>query len=518
MKILLSVLPNFQNKRVLLPHLGNACLKTFLENNLDESFNVKLLDLRGNKEEIKNIWSDGESGQLTYKKMFVSDIYELPLILSIINNFQKNRNINNLLNPNKELVSNWALEHGKLPDILINKLKATNLFALKYINLFGSYDVVCFSLYISNIYLSIFMALLIRLIYPNTKIIFGGPQITQSYSTRQLLLKGAVADFLVIGEGEQPLLEIVNALSKNDKINNIDGVKTLDNLYLPDVYSQVKNLDDLPTPNYENTNFSLYSECSIPIYSNRGCPYNCNYCSEHKLFGEIFRCCSPQKVVNDMNILSEKHGINNFTLLDSLINSSKNWINEFCDILIENNSNFKWGGYFRAELDKDTIIKMKKAGLFFATLGVESFSDKTLRNMNKRKIKNDILDTINSLVENEIKTAINLVIAFPDETDEDFWETLNICYGLKKKFQAESKLNYYSMTVRNFQLRPLSNIFNDYEKMGLIVKTWKDSYSSEDCPDDLKHLFDETLYSFETKNISITELSTRLSFMSQMRD
>ena len=161
---------------------------------------------------------------------------------------------------------------------------------------------------------------------------------------------------------------------------------------------------------------------------------------------------------------------------------------------------------------------MKKAGLFFATLGVESFSDKTLRNMNKRKIKNDILDTINSLVENEIKTAINLVIAFPDETDEDFWETLNICYGLKKKFQAESKLNYYSMTVRNFQLRPLSNIFNDYEKMGLIVKTWKDSYSSEDCPDDLKHLFDETLYSFETKNISITELSTRLSFMSQMRD
>jgi len=516
MKILLSVLPNFQSYNFLLPHLGNACLKAFLEKNLDNSFSIKTLDLRLNKN-IENIWSPNETPQITYKKLFVSDIYEFPLIISLIDTFHKYKSINSLLTPNKDVVTPWALERNKLPDIIMSKLKATNLFALKHINLFGGYDIVCFSLYTSNLYLSIIMAILIRLTYPKTKIIFGGAQVTQSYSTRQILLKGEIADYLVIGEGEQPLLEIAKALSENKNINNFTGIKTIENLHLPDEYSQMKNLDELPTPDYQNTNFSLFPIPVIPVYSNRGCPYSCNFCSEYKLFGKGFRVCSPEKVVQDMNALSAIHRIDEFTLLDSLINSSKSWINEFSDILIKNNKNFKWGGYFRADIDNESIVKMKKSGLVVVALGVESFSDNTLRNMNKRRIKDSIIETINNFVENEIATNVNIVVGFPEETDEDFWQTFNICSELKKKFENKNKLKYFKLTIRNFQLRVFSNVFDDYEKMGVTVKNWEDYYSKDYCPDNLKSLFDETLCSFEINNLPVSEISTRLEFMNQMK-
>ncbi|MFN8671495.1 MAG: hypothetical protein U0457_05335 [Candidatus Sericytochromatia bacterium] len=79
------------------------------------------------------------------------------------------------------------------------RLKITNLFALKHLVKYGGYDLVGFSLYVSNLYLSIFMAMLLKF---NTLIqnSFGGPQVTQSSSTRELLLKSGIADYLVLGE------------------------------------------------------------------------------------------------------------------------------------------------------------------------------------------------------------------------------------------------------------------------------------------------------------------------------
>ncbi|MFN4152080.1 MAG: B12-binding domain-containing radical SAM protein [Candidatus Sericytochromatia bacterium] len=285
-KLLLSMMPSFQSVNLLVPHLGNACIKAYVKEKLPDVI-VNTLDLRPYSID-HDIWGPEYTPQITSKNTFVSDIYELPIIASLITRFNKDKTLSSLLKNNNEVIEDWAFERTILPQIVEEKLNKTHEFGLKYIQKFGGYDFVGFSLYVSNLYFSIFMALLIKLSYPKTKIIFGGPQITQSPSTRELLIKTGLADMLVLGEGEQPVVEILKAFENKTSFDEIIGVKTLNNFDKPDTYSQTANVQKLPTPSYEGMPFETFRNKAIPVYANRGCTFRCHFCSEHSLFGKNF--------------------------------------------------------------------------------------------------------------------------------------------------------------------------------------------------------------------------------------
>lgn len=515
MKIHLAILPYFQNKSFLVPHLGLACIKAYLSKYSPDD-TIKVSDFRV-LDDSKHIWKSSDVPQITSKYTFVSDIYELPIIASLIDKYLKNKSLKNILEVSKDEVYQWSMDRSLFYENVIEKLNKTNLFALKNLQKFGGYDLVGFSTYTSNLYLSILMAILIKINYPNTKIFFGGPQITQGDTTRELLLKSGIADYLILGEGEQPVLDLVNAIKLKDDIDNIVGIKTKDNLDKIDTFFESMNLEDLPVPNYDGINFSLFKPSLIPIYSNRGCPFRCHFCSEHSLFGKKFKRRSPEKVISDMKILSNKYGIYEFSLSDSLINSSDDWLIEFTYQLEKIEEKFLWGGYFRAETDESLIKKMKKVGLHSAILGVESFSQKTLDKMNKKKVKQETLDTINSLVNNEIYAFVNLFVGYPEETEEDFLTTLEVSNQFYKDFKAKNKLEFFRITARNFQLRPFSNVYKAYDKFGLEAETWENYFDEKIHPKELQSIFEKTLCNFKVKNISINETMHRLFLMQQIR-
>ncbi len=219
------------------------------------------------------------------------------------------------------------------------------------------------------------------------------------------------------------MLEVVNAFKSGSSINDITGVKTLENFALPDTFSQNANLEELPLPDFEGIDFKAIKPSIIPVYSNRGCPFRCNFCSEHSLFGKKFKRRSPERVLQDMRELSQKYGVSDFAFMDSLLNSSEKWLEEFSDLLIKSNEKFRWSGYQRAQLNENLVKKIKKAGLTLTTLGVESFSQTTLDHMNKRRVNSEILDSINYLMDNGVFTSINIVVGYPEETEADFLDT-----------------------------------------------------------------------------------------------
>ncbi len=515
MKILLSVLPYFQNKSFLVPHLGMACISAYLKEKISD-IQVKTIDLR-TEPDVNDIWGDRFMPQVTTRKNFVSDIYDLSLIASLITQYNKNKSMRHIQEPISDVVFQWCFERDIDSKKITEALKKTNNFAMRHLKSFKDYDVVGFSLYTSNLYLSVFMAILIKINYPKTKIVFGGPQVTQGDTTREMLIKGNIADFLIIGEGEEPFYQIVKALENNQTTDDIIGIKNKSNFERIDTFSQTANLEELPVPDYEGIDFSSFNPYVIPIYSNRGCPFRCHFCSEHSLFGKKFKRRSPQRVVDDMKQLSQKYGLNWFTIADSLINSSNEWLEEFVEILVNTKEKFFWGGYFRAQLKEDLVKKMKNVGLVSCILGVESFAQSTLNNMNKKKESDEIIDTIHYLVENDIYTFVNLFVGYSGEKEEDFLSTYNVSNLLYDEFLEKGKLEFFRITARNFQMRPFSNVYNSYEKFGLTAETWSSYYSEELFMPELKNVFDKTLCTFKVNNVSLEDTLTRLLKMKEVR-
>ena len=512
MKILLAVVHSFELRSLCFPSAGIACVKAYLRKYRPND-QINTLDLRTQPDALE-IWRPEDFPQITIRKSFVSDIYELSIISSLINNYKKTMSLGKIF-PNLDVIDKWAYDRSILDVFIVKKLEETHKFAVKHLIKFGGYDVVGFSLYTSNLYLSVLMAILIKISYPNTKIIFGGPQVTQSDSTRELLLKSELADFLVLGEGEQPFLDIINSLEAKEEPKKIIGVKTPAQINDMDTFYSELDLESLPTPDYEGIIFQNYKHKILSIYSNRGCPFRCHFCSEHSLFGKKFKRRSPERVFQDMVYLNEKFDTNTFHFADSLVNSSDEWLYEFVEILNKNKKNFLWEGYFRAEIPLELIKKLKSAGLRRVILGVESFSQETLDKMNKKKLKSEILETISGLVENEIHAGVNLLVGYPGETEEDFLTTTKVARDFQKKYQ--DRIKYIRFPARSYQMRPFSNIYNVYDKFGLSAENWMKLYDEENTPEDFKSIFEKTLYTFSVNGISINETLHRLQMINQIK-
>jgi radical SAM superfamily enzyme YgiQ (UPF0313 family) len=196
-------------------------------------------------------------------------------------------------------------------------------------------------------------------------------------------------DALMIGEGELSLLSLLNGESPD----KIDGV------FLKGQKSRtmgrgIKNLDNLPMPDWSFVNKDFYSqpcyflsystkERVMPITFGRGCLYRCNFCAHNSFLGK--RCHSPEYFINMMDYTAEQCGINAFIVQDSSVGSFKKEWTKVCELLIAKGSPYRWWGNLRAnQVDEDFLRIMKEAGCGKVFFGFESGSPRILERMNKR--------------------------------------------------------------------------------------------------------------------------------------
>ena len=310
-------------------------------------------------------------------------------------------------------------------------------------------------------------------------------QLTRSHSDTQIVIGGHHAnaepletfktlkpDFVVLGEGEHKMLQLVEQTVAPSKM---DGLLTEVNGQLYESYKVdfIKNLDDLPFPDRKLMNAE---ECEgdwmvkrtpyTSAITGRGCPYSCSFCANNVMWKRRFRKRSIHNVLDEVEeLLSE--GWKEIYFADDTFTVVKDYVLRFCKEIHDRGLDFTWKVFARVDtVDSEMLKSMKKAGCHLLCFGVESGNQKTLDLFNK----GTDLDTIKSAFQLCHKIRINtnacLIFNVLGETKQDFLNTLDLVKEIRPNWLALCPLTPFPGTELRSKMLSLglgvSEDFEDY--------------------------------------------------------
>lgn len=298
----------------------------------------------------------------------------------------------------------------------------------------------------------------------NCPIIWGGSHPT---IIPEEVIKLPEVDFLVYGEGEKTILELVETIDKRGDFSNIKGIyyKLTNGEFIKNPPREyIANLDDLPFPaRHLVFKEDLYLPSGFSdLMGSRGCPFLCTYCSAHSLWGKNVRYRSVDNIIKEIKLLKEKYHSEELRFLDDNLTLNRPWIEELCDSLIKEKLNIKWSCLTRVNLIDEKLLKlMIKAGCYDIDIGVESGSPRILKLMAKNISLDDVLRCDRLFNKYGISWTAFFITGFPYETKEDLMATANFM----------KKINPYRMTLSNFTPYPDTEDYERAKKLGVLPKS-----------------------------------------------
>ena len=289
------------------------------------------------------------------------------------------------------------------------------------------------------------VASLIKETNGDTPVIMGGPHITIRYE--EVLKICPDVDFLVRGEGERTLLELVEFLGRKTDVasrikdlRNIKGISfKLDGetVHTPE-REFVNDLDSIPFPSrdllFNKTSYN--SEDMGLLMTSRGCPYGCTYCAT-SIWKRNTRFRSVDNVIEEIKFVMNRYGTTQFTFKDDSFTVNRKRVHKFCDRLIDENIKIKWDTNTRVHLvDEDLLIKMKEAGCNSIKVGIETGSERILKLMRKQISLEQCREAARLFRKVGIHWTGYFMMGLPTETKEDAYQTLEFMKELKPDYAS----------------------------------------------------------------------------------
>lgn len=286
----------------------------------------------------------------------------------------------------------------------------------------------------------LYIVRLIKKIDSSIKIVVGGNHAT---SHLDIVLKEKNIDFVVVGEGEVTFFELCQRiLSGKDDFLDIKGLafrnRNSESFINPKKRELIHDLNTLDIIDYSFINLDGYLDDtkispflmrypSFGVISSRGCPGECVFCTVKNVWGRTWRGRSPEHFVKELEFLNKEYKVREFAFLDDTASLDKNrWVG-ICDEIIKRKLDIKWttpNGIAHWTLNKDILDKMKEAGCYRITFGIESGCPKTRRFIHKAYS----LDQAKELIQHANKigmwTICTNIIGFPYEKKEDMKQTV----------------------------------------------------------------------------------------------
>ena len=294
------------------------------------------------------------------------------------------------------------------------------------------------------------------------------------------VLEETKADFIVYGDAEEALIQLLKALEGKGKLEDIKGVGYRKNGEIVLTPSPIiRDLDSLPFPDIEAFDAEMYIKNtdlklgvrSINWYTSRGCDFDCQFCSHLR----NWRGYSAERMVKDLKFLKNKYNIGGVWFFDDNFMQNVKRNNEFCDLAVKENLNIKWGCESRVtSITEERVMKMKEAGCVTIRNGLESGSDRILKVMHKEATVQDAKNAILIMTKYDMPIKGAFIFGSPTETLEDAKETLKFIkwiYKVNPKsnlrtcfFTPRPATPWYDLAIqkgmKEFKLRDWAEAYN----------------------------------------------------------
>ena len=320
-------------------------------------------------------------------------------------------------------------------------------------------QVICFSCYIWNISMILELIKDCKKIMPHVLIVLGGPEV--SYESEELMLGHESIDIIIRGEGEKTFFELAQCMINNKLcLENIDGITyRKENQIFSNPNRNPIELDEVPFV-YEN--LSGFEHKIIYYETQRGCPYQCQYCLSSVEKGVRF--LSEQRVKQDLRFFLDNN-VKQVKFVDRTFNCNKKHAMMIWKYIIEHD-NRKTN--FHMEITADImdnemlhLLKRARKGLFQFEIGVQSTNSETMKAI-KRMVDFEKLSTVVKKIKQmgNIHQHLDLIAGLPFEGYTSFRTSFNDVYALEPE---QFQLGF-------LKLLKGSGLKKDCEKYGIVYR------------------------------------------------
>lgn len=263
-----------------------------------------------------------------------------------------------------------------------------------------------------------------------------------------------IADSICIGEGEKPLLELVEKLESGLDYTDIANlwVKKEKHVYKNDIRNLSDSLDDLPWPDYEDEDKYFVNKSRIKkfdpirqqeweyvIMASRGCPYKCSYCTNsfywemYKNKGSFVRQRSVRSVIGELVYAKETFpNLKKIAFYDDVFGLDMAWNREFASEYKKEIGLPFWCYVYPQSVKNANLTALKDAGLYMVDIGLQSGSERIRREVFKRNgTNNKFREAIQIIHENGLTPLVNVIMDNPYETEMDKKDTFELLLSIR---------------------------------------------------------------------------------------
>ncbi|MCX5778958.1 MAG: radical SAM protein [Elusimicrobia bacterium] len=310
------------------------------------------------------------------------------------------------------------------------------------------------------------LSAIIKSILPEAVVIVGGPHV--SFYPEICLKNNASMDIVVMGEGEETMINLMHAIKKSHNLSTISGItyRTASGDIVRNADRDLLSAEQLGKLSFKYNQYLPYNRYSNNDHSaimitSRGCPFGCGFCSAARFWGNnTYRARPMEHVFAELEYLILHNSIKRIYFEDAIFNLSKSRVMDFCSGIITRNRdnpqfNFTWRPPCRIDLlDREMLEMMKASGCTDIFFGLETFDERQLRMVKGggiaatseayRRYLQEVIDIFHICKEIGIETIAAMIMGLPYETEATFSTNIEMLNTIRPDKYAFSVLSLYA--------------------------------------------------------------------------